>query len=132
MRNKVVILTLVVAIAIVASSCHEMSTETYSVGADGTVLNAKGEPTVDLYFTRGDVIRWCNETEFIVVIKTDKRILGGRDTIRLKPGDCIELRVLSDAQPADYETEVVTEDGEDEGQGGGTIKVGEGEGDDDD
>jgi hypothetical protein len=131
MRSKVVIFIALVAIAVVAGACHEMVAEKYSVRADGTVLNAKGEPAGDIEVKRGAVLRWCNETDLIVVIKTDGSILGGKEVIRLRPGECIDRRVLSGAATADYETQVVTEDGDEEGQGGGTIKVGEDDGGDD-
>ena len=125
MRTRIVVLIALLAVAVIASSCHEMTAQKYSVRADGTVLNSNGEPVRDLELRRGTVVRWCNETEFIIVIKTDGRILGGRETIRLRPGECIDRRVLSGAASSDYETHVVTEDGDEEGQGGGTIKVGE-------
>ncbi len=131
MRNKVVIAVALVAISVVASSCHEMVMEKYSIRADGMVLNSKGEPVKDITLKHGVVVRWCNDSDLIVVIKTNRSILGGKETIRLRPGDCIDRRVLSAAQSADYTTQVVTEEGDEEGQGGGTIKVPEDGGDDD-
>ena len=129
MRNKAVVLMALVALAIMASSCHEVVLKKYSVRADGTVLNREGKPVTNLGLKWGTVVQWCNETDLIVVIRAAPAILGGKETIRLRPGDCVERRVLSAATTSPYETQVVTEDGEEEGQGGGTIKVPE-EGDD--
>jgi hypothetical protein len=60
------------------------------------VLKYDKEPRRDLVLHSGQLVRWCNDSgNYVTVQSTDPRVMSGRRSIRLAPGECTFLRVLS-------------------------------------
>ena len=60
---------------------------------DGLKVDKTGRPEVVRAF-RGERVLWCNRSDHMVTfIVSDAKVLGGRRSVRLAPGECVMLRV---------------------------------------
>ena len=100
-------------------------------GADATLtVNATCDLGTIPEVMPGDRVRFCNNNECKVTILFEKRELFGRNSVRIEPGNCVNLRVRKGAAGHAYELDLDCDSCD--GLGGGNtspeMKVGGGGG----
>jgi hypothetical protein len=127
---RTMIVAFVMPFVLMVSSCHERDVHKtmpmYGI-TDDCMLVLKGEDdsateATNIVLNATTLVRWCNESSNYVTLKSDdRRVLGGRASIRLTPGQCILLRVLSGTGEWELEWDCwsIDPDGNREEKGGG-------------
>ncbi len=111
MRKVFGVVALILTAAFV-TSCHEFdwrgTLRSYYIDSDcelrvdvGGVtdralkVDADGKPAfIGVY--QGEKVMWCNRTEhWVTFVVDDAKVLGGRRSIRIAPGECVTLRVAT-------------------------------------
>jgi len=116
---RVLIACLAAALSFVVS-CHEEAAYVYVFTEDCTVTGVDlTAPREGIVVSRGHVVMWRNASGNMVTIKvTDADVLGGRESIRLGPGEWASTRVgrgASDTWDVRWVCWRVASDGEDAG-----------------
>lgn len=112
---RIVVAVLMVLCTAVLVSCRDLDVgkqlRTYYVGKDcvlrvsmGTTAEhdadrgaTGGVQVVTVY--RGEKVAWCNRTNHMITYTvSDPKVLGGRRTIRLAPGECVTYHVGTSAR----------------------------------
>lgn len=124
MRRAILAAVLVAVGGLLVSSCYDTPDQKLHFGAGFVLIGDKNEPVTALSFLVGQKVQWCNETASTVIVTTsDRKILGGRTSVRLAPGECIEIKVLKSHGDFTLQWAYVGEDGTVEGEGGSPGKV---------
>ena len=115
------------------TSCYEMhgmGAKTIFIDTDCSFYFNKTAGVSEVDLKSGDIITWANKTgHYVTFVVDDAKILGGRRTLRLQPGESASIRVGTRMKAAaiwwhcwqmDEKGDPVPTEG---GEGGGPIRV---------
>lgn len=85
---------LALALGLASASCQFEDFKIVAIDGNCALVDVDGKPITELMVDNDDLVMWRNSSsELVKIIVSDAKVLSGRKSVRLSPGESTVIRV---------------------------------------